>query len=287
MKKKLGLAIAGVLICGPALTHSASLNTFSADGTLENFSSIDWHSNGGGWVQGFDLSNSVGATDDFTVTYQAFAASVGSTSPTPSLSVAAPGPQNGTWELTTYGTINETATCVAAGASACSAISLTTNSGTWQVFLDSTSPDANQSSGTGFLDGGNIISGTWDSGSSTFIYNGDPQGPHTAEIGMLNGTVTMTNETYVNPDLLGTSFQAVLQFPGEPAPLFTRPAEFNGVATSANSLDSFVIQVNSSQHIAAIPEPETYAMFLAGLALLSFLRPPCRKTCTASDRLSG
>lgn len=260
-------ATAAALMCGSTLTHSASLNTFSADGTLQNFSSIDWHSNGGGWVQGSDLSNTSGATDDFTFTYQAFADAIGSTSSTPNLYVGAPGTQTGTWELTTYGTINATATCLNAGEDACSIISVTTNSGSWQIFLDNASPDANQSAGTGFLDGVNIVSGSWDSGSSTFSYDGNPQRPQTGESGMLNGTVTITNNTYVNPDLLGSSFQASLQFPGQPAPLFTRPAAFNGIATGADSSNSFVLQVDAVQHVAQIPEPATYLMFLAGLGL--------------------
>ncbi|MBA4141511.1 MAG: hypothetical protein H0X43_00560 [Nitrosospira sp.] len=160
MKRKLHLGLAATLMCGgPALTHSASLNTFSADGTLQNFSSIDWHSNGGGWVQGFGLSNTLGATDDFTFTYQAFGAAVGSTSSTPNLHVAAPGSQSGTWELTTYSMINATATCLTAGTSACSAIGVTANSGTWQVFLDNTSPDANQSAGTGLYGWGKYYNG--------------------------------------------------------------------------------------------------------------------------------
>lgn len=276
MKYKLALYLASTaaLMCGSAVTHlahSASLNTFSADGTLENFSNIDWHSNGAGWVQDLNLSNMAGATDNFDFTYQAFAAAVGSTSPTPNLYVASPGAEIGTWELTTYGTINATATCQTAGDSACSAISVNTLSGSWQIFLDNASPDANQSAGTGFLDGVNIVSGSWESGSSTFFYTGNPQEPQMGESGTLNGTVTMTNNTYVNPDLLGASFQASLQFPGPPAPLFTRPVAFNGIAPGPDSSNSFMLQTDAIQHVVQVPEPAAYVMFLAGLGLFSFI----------------
>lgn len=280
MNDKLPLYLAAaVLLSSPALTRSASLNTFGPDGLLENVSSIDWHSNGGGWVRGLNLSNTTGATDDFNFTYQAFAEAIGSTSPAPNLYVAAPGPQLGTWELTTYGTINGTATCLSAGEEACSMVSVNTNSGSWQIFLDNASPDANQAAGTGFLDGVNIVSGSWDNGSSTFNYNGDPRAPQSGESGTLNGTVTMTNNTYVNPDLIGTSFQASLQFPGQPAPLFTRSAAFNGTATGTNSAESFVLQMDASQHVAQIPEPAPYLLFVAGFGLLSLIarRRPCSR----------
>jgi hypothetical protein len=273
MKDKLALhlAAAAALLPCSALTHSASLNTFSPDGILENFSTIDWHSNGGGWVRGLNLSNTTGATDDFSFTYQAFAEAIGSTSLTGNLYVAAPGPQVGTWELTTYGTINGTATCMSAGDDGCSIISVTTQSGSWQIFLDNTSPDANQAAGTGFRDGVNILSGGWDSGLSTFNYNGDPGSPQMGESVMLTGTVTMTNNTYVNPDVLGTSFQASLHFPGQSAPLFTRPTAFNGDATGPNTPESFVLQVDASQHVAQIPEPAAYLLFMAGIGLLGVI----------------
>lgn len=146
--------------------------------------------------------------------------------------------------------INATATCLTAGTSACSAIGVTANSGTWQVFLDNTSPDANQSAGTGFMDGVNIMAGTWDRGDSTFLYDGNPEGPHAGDIGTLTGTMTMANETYMNSGLVDTSLQASLRFPGLPAPQFTRPEAFNGIGPNDNESSSFVIQVGSSQHFA-------------------------------------
>ncbi len=270
MKKKLiNLAIAAALLGGSAVGHSATLNTFSADGILQNFSGIDWHANGGGWIQGFNLANAVGATSDFTLTYQAFAGVLETTSPTPNLYVASPGSQTGTYELTTYSVLDETATCLAAGPVACAAISIATNSGTWQVFLDS-GTNANQSLGTGFLDGTNILSGTWDSGLSTFLSNGIPPGSGGAlgtGGGILQGTVTMTNSTFINPDFRGTELQASLQFPGLSSPNYTRPAAFNGVATGADSPTNFVLQTDTSQNFT-VPEPGMLA--LLGIGLLGF-----------------
>ena len=88
------------------------------DGII-NFTGIDWHSNGTGYVQGFDLTscNTTGDTDTFTFTFQAFAGIINGGSPTPNLRVAPPGSAVGTYELTTIAVVNETATCQNVGCS--------------------------------------------------------------------------------------------------------------------------------------------------------------------------
>lgn len=272
MKKKLlNLSIAAALLGGSVVGHAATLNTFSADGILQNFSGFDWHANGAAWIQGFNLTgaNTTGDTDTFTLTYQAFAGGIDSTSPTPNLFVAPPESATGTYELTTYQTLNETATCQNVG---CTSIQIATTGGTWNVFLDST-PDANQAAGSGFLDGVSILSGNWTSGLSAFTANGAIPGAGVIGTGggFLNGTVTSTNNTYVNPTLSGTEFQASLQFPGLSSPNFTRPGAFNGVATGANSPTDFVIQTDGSQNYT-VPEPGMLALIGVGLLGFGFSR---------------
>lgn len=251
-----------LMISGVCTAQAATLDTSTAtpdDGVLQNFSGIDWNANGGGWIQGFDLTGAslTGDTDTFTLTYQAFAGTIGTTTPTPNLWVSSPGTETGSYELTTYATLNETATCLNDG---CSAISIATDSGSFSIFFD-ISPDADQAAGTGFLDGVSIIDGTIDSGLSTFIN----LGAFGTGGGFLFGTITNTDNAYVNPDLVGTTVQASLQFPGQSAPTYTRPAAFNGVATGADTSSSFVLQTDTSQNFT-VPEPTT--LLLLGIGLM-------------------
>jgi hypothetical protein len=221
--------VGGLLALGAASAlQAATLSTLTAgppnDGVLQNFSGIDWNANGGSWIQGFGLSgaNVAGDTSDFTFTYQAFAGSIGTTSPTTNLYVSSPGPASGSYELTTYATLFETATCLNNG---CSTISIALTAGltsTWAVYFDIT-PDANQGAGSGFLDGVQILGGNFLSGLTTFLATG-PIGPGSIGTGggFLSGEVTYTNAAYVAPDLLGTTLQASLQFPGQSSPTYRR-----------------------------------------------------------------
>ncbi len=236
--------------------QATSLDTGEAnDGVLQNFTGINWNGNGAGWVQGYDLTgaNTPGDTDTFTVTYQAFAGSIQTTSPTPKLYVASPGTATGSYELTTLQFLNETATCMNAG---CSSISLTLNGGTWDIWFDDT-PDANQAAGTGFTDGVLILAGTWGAGSGTFS---GTKGSST-----LNGLVTSFDAGYFPTGPLLTMLQInSLDYPGQTPPNFTRAALFDGVPPGPDTATSFVVQVDPLQTFG-VPEPSTLALAVIGI----------------------
>ena len=263
--KMLGLAAALALLGGTASAATLDTSTATPTDGLLNFTGIDWHSNGTGYVQGFDLTagNTTGDTDTFTFTFQAFAGIINGGSPTPNLYVASPGSQTGSYELTTIATITETATCLNVG---CSSIGISINGGTFNIWFD-ISPDANQAAGTGFTDGVSIISGTIDSGLNAFIATCAIPGAGCLGSGggTVFGTVTTTNNTYVNPNLVGTQVQSTLNVPGSPAPNYTPAAFVNGIAT-LNDANNFQLQADGSQDFTqAVPEPATLA--LLGVAL--------------------
>ena len=235
------------------------------DGVLQNFSGFDWHSNGAALIQGFDLTgaNTTGDSDDFILTYQAFAGVINTSSLTPDLRVGAPGPGVGSYEYTTIATLFERATCANAN---CSVVNITftpaTNS-TWTIWYD-TSPDAIQATGAGFTDGTPILSGQWTGEQSTFAATGPAGTLGATGVGSatLQGTVLVTNNAFVNPTLAGTRFDTTLQFPGPGT--FTRPTSVNGIATGANTNTQFVLNADGSQEFA-VPEPASLALLGVGL----------------------
>jgi len=276
MKKRISLSFVSLLVAGVTTAQAATLDTTSAgppnDGVLQNFTSIDWNANAAGWIQGFDLPNVTGATDDFMLTYQAFAGTLGTTSAFDYLRVASPANIPGTYELTTVAIVNETVTCLAAGIFACQSVSIAATGGNWTIYFDTTAGTfANPAAGTGYTEGVAILAGTWDSGLSSFASNGIPPGFPGAEGsggGYLEGTVTSTNNAYVNPDLIGSTIQSSLFFPGQAPPTYVRPALINGVAVTPDTPTDFVLQTDTSQDFTAVPEPSS--IVLAGVGLLAF-----------------
>jgi hypothetical protein len=249
---------AGLLMIGGATVQAATLDTTSAatnDGILTNFTGFDWDANGAVWITGFDLTgaNTTGDTDTFTLAYQGFAGDIYSTDPNPNL--YDPAAATGSYEITAYATLTETATCLDAG---CSTISISLNSGSWEVWFD-TGTNVDPSAGTGFLDGTQILTGVFTSGTGLFSTLTSPaQGSAT-----LVGTVSTTNNAYINPNLVGTELTTQLRIPGL-AGVFTRPDAFDGAATGADTATAFVLQADASQSFS-VPEPATLSLLGIGL----------------------
>ena len=148
----------------------------------------------------------------------------------------------------------------------CSILSIIVNSGNFNIWFDN-SPEANQAAGTGFTDGVSIISGTIDAGLNSFTATGAIPGAGVIGTGgaTIFGTVTSTNNTYVNPNLLSTLVQTTLNFPGDVPTNYTPAAMVNNVATVSNE-QNFQLQTDANQSFTqAVPEPATLA--LTGLAL--------------------
>lgn len=243
------------------------------DGLLQSFTGFDWHSNGAGFVQGFDLGGGghvVGETDSFSLTTQFFAGSIFSTTTTPDLRVATPGAGVGTYEYTAIGHLLETATVTSVnGAGEVTGLSIVTDpGGSFSIWFD-ISPEANPVAGTGFTDGSLIISGIFSGGLSAFAASGSIPTPGVIGVGggTVFGTVTTVDNAFVNPTMIGTQIGTTLNFPGSPSPSFTRPLLINGLATGANTATDFVLQTDADQTFA-IPEPGSVA--LIGLGLIGF-----------------
>jgi len=265
MKSKLQRArqISGLLAGGALAIASAGAYAIpsitNVDGTFDPFGGFDWNKAGSAKTVGPIVD---GAT--VTTTYMANAIAVVDTSSnvfvTPGLK---PPASPGTYEYTAFATFTETVSCGGGGGACGNTATFTATGGTWAVYYD-TAHNANLVTGTGITDGIKIISGTVDSGGGTFTLSG------TGGIGVFSyeGAVTATDNTFVNPNLIGTTAIATLQF-GSSTTNWVRPTGFAvaappGGATPVLATD-LVFQADGNQSFT-VPEPGTLAL-LGTLAL--------------------
>jgi len=274
--------MAGALALGFAMPATAAVTldtTAAGDGLLQNFLGFDWHSDGQALIQGFDLTplSPNGATDPFTLDYHGFAGNIFTTTTLNNLRIPPPnGSGAGTYEVTIVVHLNETAECTNVG---CSNLNLTTNSGTFAVYLDFT-PDANPTTGTGYADAGSIeiLGGHFTGGLATYTGTPSPGGNGTGG-GAVFATIDFSNNTYINPSLLqaGATTQTSLQLGVFQTAEYVRSGciELQGAigvtggpCTPIPAVDTpttFVLQADASTTLVPVPEPATLALLGIGL----------------------
>ena len=194
----------------PTLTFTSGANTY----TVDPFGGFDWQSNATAISTAPVFDGATTSTTSYLAAAEAIklAGGAGGT----------PSGLNTDWEFTVKATIIEKQVCAAwAGApfaSTCLIGVFTAVGGTFDIYYDST-PDSNIVTGTGFVDGTKVISGSITPGvgpAGTFTVISATSG-----IGVFSfdGTVNFTEldstkDAYFNPALAATNAVATLQIGG-------------------------------------------------------------------------
>jgi len=277
-RKLIGLAAAAML-SGSALAAP----TFTApDGTNYNgFTGFDWASTGTVWTTNFNAAAAVAGTSFvFDVEYISYAKGTsgvlgagGVPFVIPDLlSGADTGLGSGTnFEITTYVKISETATCLGGGLFC----SFTSNGGTFDIRLSDFASGtldarsgaaailAQYTNGTALV-GGNVNACATFGCAGTFTATNATSG--FGSFG-LDGVVMTTNNTYINPNLVGTTAIGTLQLgdriTGWEKPGFT-PADSCSFGTTG-ALCAINFQGDANQAFSAVPEPGSLALLAIGL----------------------
>jgi len=257
--------IAAAVISAAALSSTAfaAPTITNVDGTLSPFGGFDWASGGAAFTSGFTAV----AGSTFTLYYASWAGLITDTTGgslyAPKLDTNPNGTPitTGAYEYTIFGTIQE------------KVVSCTLNTCTFQVtggafdiYYDTTANAKTVSNGawTGFTNGTKILSGTVNVGGASQSFSNTTGGQ-----AALDGTVTYTNSTYVNPAMVGTNLTSTLQL-STAVTNFSPPTSIDGTTVGANQI---VFQADSNQTFTGrVPEPAGLALVglaLAGCGLMS------------------
>jgi hypothetical protein len=270
MSLAVGVALAAVTLASQAATITTYDGTTA--GTYGPFGGFDWASNGSAVATGYTLVDA----GDTSLTNLVFWASAANVVDPAQVALTFPGIGIllGDYEFTVVAQLTETATCNA-GAGYCTDASFDLVSGTWSIYYGALSagaaPDANQLAGTGFTNGALILSGTFDPGFAGSFASADPSTG--SGNNSLTGLVTYTNNTYINPNLLGTTVGTELKFglartDGGGLPTAT---PFEAIRCSLQT-GTVCMQADANQSFTSVPEPASLALLGIGLIGLGFSR---------------
>lgn len=268
---KLNKLLAALLVSGIALGANNALayvtpTITNSDGVLSPFGGFDYASGAVAWTNGFAPV----LDKEFTMTYIGNAVSIFDTSGTamysPKLDASANGtsiPPADAYEYTIVASLTEK---VASLDFANSSASFYVTGGTFTIYYGS--PDANQATGLGYVNGTKILSGYVFASPSADTFNNVTGGKAT-----LFGQVTYTNSAYVAPDMLGTNLFSTLQL-GSGITGFVTPSGFDydgdGTATALNA--EVIFQADANQSFTQVPEPASAVLVGLGLLGLGALR---------------
>lgn len=259
----MGNALAGATITTP-------------DGTFD-FGGFDWASTASVYVQGYGAlaGQAIGTTDDFTLTFQAYAVnvqnSVGDNLALPGLKVTDLGAG---YEFTIQAVVQERVTCINVG---CTAVQIEVLGGTWDIWYQEIGDavlSGDNNGIAGILNGTKILSGIFDTTSDTIFGPQGASNPGNVTLaGTFRGDVIYTNLAFIDPELTGSEAVSTLQF-GTNTTAWVRPDQFDGIAIGADTNQNFVGQADANQAFEQqqVPEPGSLALGGAGLLLLAAAR---------------